>query len=108
RQQEWSDFIYLSVDRNLDLTRDIYLGDFRHQGGLNPGQSYVVDKTFNAPRDLSGAYYVIVGTDPERSTASPHAQVLDLNREANKDASSTKPRLIEKRPPSDLRVDTVI
>jgi hypothetical protein len=71
-QSTWDDLIYLSKDpNNLDLNQDTFLGYVQHTGGLTAGGNYSNTKTFTAPQNLNGTYYVwVVTTRPTRG-ASP-------------------------------------
>jgi hypothetical protein len=63
-QGNWSDLVYLSKDRFLDIRSDRFIGYVGHGGGLAASASYDGSLTLTAPRDLEGAYYVFVITDP--------------------------------------------
>ena len=64
-QGSWNDLVYLSQDpNNLDLTKDTLLGYVAHNGGLNGAGNLSNTKTFTAPPNLNGTYYVWVVTNP--------------------------------------------
>jgi YD repeat-containing protein len=106
RQGQWTDFIYLSRDAFLDLQSDRYLGSFERSGGLAAGASYTVNKSFQAPVDLSGPYYVFAITDPTDRN-NPTGKVFEGAKEVNNAKPSDRPLLFEVPPPSDLQVDTI-
>jgi hypothetical protein len=105
-QGKWDDQVYLSVDPLLDLTADRYVGDVGHTGGLAAGQSYSIDQSFRLPRDLVGAFYVFVITDPPTG-GRPRGAVFEGSNEGNNATPSPQPLLIEEPPPSDLQVGTI-
>ncbi len=58
----WFDGIYLSQDQTLDVY-DQLIGQSKHVGVLNPGDSYTVTATATLPDNISGPFNVIVYTD---------------------------------------------
>ncbi len=58
----WFDGIYLSQDHTLDVY-DQLIGQSKHVGVLNPGDSYTVTATATLPDNISGPFNVIVYTD---------------------------------------------
>ncbi|MFN9746157.1 MAG: CARDB domain-containing protein, partial [Betaproteobacteria bacterium] len=107
-QGRWYDMVYLSRDRFLDTSKDRYLGYVEHTGGLGMGESYEAALSFSAPRDLEGAYYVFVVTDPSRAGgAGEGGRVVEFGGEDNNDAAPLAPMLIETPPPADLVVQSV-
>ncbi|MBW8892121.1 MAG: hypothetical protein JF617_08165, partial [Burkholderiales bacterium] len=108
-QGNWYDMVYLSKDRFLDLNKDRYLGYVQHSGGLVAGGSYTGSLTYTAPRDLEGAYYVFVVTDPARIWGSGETgQVLEFGKDDNNNAAAVQPMLINTPPPADLVVTNVV
>ena len=70
-QSSWDDLVYLSFEPFLDYGADRYLGSFSHDGGLAANGSYSNTLHFSLPANLPGnSYYVIVVTDPPRSSAT--------------------------------------
>ena len=105
-QRNWRDEIYLSRDRFLDLDKDRFLGYADHSGGLAAGGSYDIDLGFNAPRDLDGAYYVFVVTDPARNGG--YGKVIEFGNDHNNATAAVQPLLIVTPPPADLVAGEVI
>ncbi len=104
-QGDWNDLVYLSVDPNLDLQADRYIGSYRHTGGLAAGASYSNTLTFNVPTNLPGdSYYVFVVTDPAVTNAT--GEVFETD-ETNNATASAVPMIIDTPPPTDLQVDSV-
>jgi hypothetical protein len=104
-QSVWNDLIYLSRDRFLDVNKDRYLGYIEHTGGLTAGAAYSGHRTFTAPSDLEGAYYVFVITDPAYAfSAGEFGRVREFGLEQNNAAAADQPILIETPPPADLKV----
>ncbi len=107
-QNQWKDQIYLSRDQFLDLASDRFIDEVGHTGIVNAGNSYVVNDTITLPRDLSGAFYVFVVTDPVRFNDRPRADVFEGDNERNNASPSPQPLLIELPPPSDLQVSSIV
>lgn len=105
RQSNWTDLIYLSRDPFLDLQSDRYLGYEDRTGGLTAGNSYSVTKTFRAPSDLTGPFYVFVVTDSPRDNI--RGKVFEGNQEGNNATPSTQPLILQLPPPSDLQVENI-
>jgi subtilase family serine protease len=103
-QTSWSDLIYLSRDKFLDLNSDRYLDTVPHQGGLTAGDSYSVDRTLTVPTDLSGPFYVFVITDPSRNG---QGGVFEGGLDNNNSLASTQPLLLEVPPPADLEINNI-
>ena len=101
-QSEWEDHVYLSRDRLLDLSSDLFLGSVTRDEGLAAGASYTRTETFSLPNDLLGPYYVFVITDPDRGR--PEGDVFEGDHERNNDLPSDVPMLIELPDPVDLQV----
>src|SRR6185436_19374486 len=97
----WSDRVYLSADTLFDPVADRFLGEVEHFGSVAAAGSYTAGKTFTLPRELLGAYYVFVLTDPSTSS-SPRGKVFEAGFEDNNFTASPNPVLIELPPPSDL------
>ncbi|MEO1373935.1 MAG: pre-peptidase C-terminal domain-containing protein [Cyanobacteria bacterium J06635_10] len=113
-QQKWTDLIYLSRDRYLDLERDIFLDYVDHERSLASGESYTVtDKILQIPLNLAGlyeneafdstSYYVFVVTDPTRLEV--RGKVYEGKDENNNDKHSNEALIIERPPEVDLVVD---
>ncbi len=105
-QAAWTDNVYLSRDQYLDASSAVFLGTVPSQDdALAPNGSYTVSTQFGVPAGLSGAYYVIVLTDPP-SAWQPQGVVVESS-EGNNATASTVPMLIELPPPTDLQVDSI-
>jgi len=108
-QSSWNDLIYLSKDRFLDINQDRYVGYIGHGGGLSAGGSYGGSLTVTAPRDLEGAYYVFVITDPARAWGSGEfGKVREFGKEQNNATAAEQPIIVETPPPADLKVSNVV
>ena len=107
RQGEWTDQIYLSRDKYLDIRSDHFLMSATHQGALGISQSYVVTQTLTIPRGLLGDYYVFVLTDVAGGS-TPQGRVYEASGETNNASPSDQPMIIELPPPADLQVDEII
>ncbi len=107
-QASWFDDVFLSRDPVLDASRDIYLGRFAHDArvGLAAGQGYTRTERFTLPSGLTGAYYLLVSTDPKNGSRSPRGAVYEAREEDNT-GTSTAPILLELPPPADLVVSDV-
>ncbi len=57
---QWSDSVYLSLDQNLDVGTDIYLGFATHAGHLAPGETYAASQAFTVPLGTSGNWFALV------------------------------------------------
>ncbi|MCY2955084.1 MAG: hypothetical protein NTU53_24415 [Planctomycetota bacterium] len=106
RQNQWTDYIYLSRDKYLDVRSDPYVGSVTHTGALAVNQSYTVTQTWGLPRGVLGDYYVYVLTDVPNSIR-PQGYVYEGSGETNNARSSAAPVIIELPPPGDLQVDSV-
>ncbi|HEX4609016.1 MAG TPA: putative Ig domain-containing protein, partial [Urbifossiella sp.] len=104
RQSAWSDYVYLSRDPFLS-DADRYFTAVPHTGGLAAGASYAASATIQAPRDLSGPWYVFVLTDPA-DQYNPRGKVIEAD-EGNNATPTATPLLIDQPPPSDLVVTAV-
>ncbi|HDR14303.1 MAG TPA: hypothetical protein ENN79_02220, partial [Desulfobacteraceae bacterium] len=86
RQNAWSDYIFLSRDKFLDVKSDHFVGQVTHKGALaaagEEGDSYTVTSSFRAPRGLLGTYYIIVLTDVPNQT-HPYGFVYEGPSEGN-------------------------
>ena len=94
------------ADSQLDVASDHYLGQVRRRTGLAAAETYSVQQTFDLPRGLLGAFYVIVLTDIPDPTR-PRGHVIE-SLEVNNAAPSDVPTIVVLPPPSDLQVDQVI
>lgn len=107
-QSTWTDLVYLSRDRLLDVTKDRYLGYSQHTGGLAANGSYSNQLSFTAPRDMEGTWYVFVLTDPALANQQdPRGMVFELNAENNNFTTAAQPLVIDVPPPADLVVQQV-
>ena len=113
RQNQWSDYVFLSRDQFLDVRSDHFLGQIRHDGALAAGDFYSVETTFGVPRNLLGAYYVFVLTDVPNQT-HPYGFVYEGASENNNAAASVSkqtgvvtPMTIDPAPPTDLMVTDI-
>ena len=102
----WSDHIYLSRDRFLDLNSDRFIGYVNHRSGLNADESYTKITTVTVPRDLSGAFYVFVITDPAFN--NQQGNVFEDGLDYNNSLASVQPLLLEVPPPADLQVNNIV
>ncbi|MCE5334113.1 MAG: tandem-95 repeat protein [Desulfobacteraceae bacterium] len=96
-ENTWVDSFYLSADDQLDRD-DLYLGDQRHWGILDPGDSYESAATFTLSNELVGSYYAFVVTDGGDA-------VFELDND-NNTAAPSGPVTIEYRP-ADLVIDSM-
>nr|WP_309246834.1 CARDB domain-containing protein [Ramlibacter montanisoli] len=110
----WFDRIYLSADPLFDPVADRFIGQIRHEGVVAAhGGSYTVvtnsspETALKLPRDLTGAYYVFVQTDPALGAGVPRGQVFEAGFEGNNVSVSPTPMLIELPPPSDLVITAI-
>jgi YD repeat-containing protein len=83
----WYDSVYLSVDTVLGGS-DIWLGDFEHNGVLNPiggtvASEYQVTKNLKLPIDLTGNFHVLVETDSPVGKLPPHRVYEILGSDAS-------------------------
>ncbi|MCP4925155.1 MAG: hypothetical protein GY916_04335, partial [Gammaproteobacteria bacterium] len=109
KQDEWFDLIYLSRDRFLDVSKDRYLGYVAHKDGLTANATYDAALEVTAPRDLEGAYYVFVVTDPANTWGKgSFGSVREFGNEQNNAGTTVQPILIETPPPADLVVSNVV
>ena len=107
-QSSWNDLIYLSKDRFLDVNQDRYVGYVGRSGGLAADGRYNANLTVTAPRDLEGAYYVFVITDPARTWGTGEfGAVREFGKEQNNATAAVQPIIVETPPPADLKVTTV-
>jgi hypothetical protein len=106
RQSTWSDAIYLSRDQLLD-DADVYFTSEEHKGGLKAGASYTNTVTLQAPRGMTGPWYVFVISNPPTGN-SPIGSVYEGGG-ANQinDTPTTTPLIIDEPPPADLVVTAV-
>lgn len=96
--QTWYDQVYLSLDDQFDEGTDISLGYVAHTT-LAAGESYQVTRSFTIPRNIAGAYHVILVTDSSR-------RVAELNETDNLRVADTTVT-IAVPPPADLVVGTI-
>ncbi|MCK6499002.1 MAG: hypothetical protein L6Q38_05930, partial [Nitrospira sp.] len=106
RQEEWRDSVYLSRDQFLDARGDHFVAQVKHVGVLAVDGSYQVTATYDLPRGLLGAYYVMVLTDVPDGQR-PRGVVFEGAAEGNNSAATALPMLIDLPPPSDLQVESV-
>ena len=100
-QGHWNDLVYLSKDRFLDVNQDRYVGYLAHNGGLAAGGTYDGNLTVTAPRDLDGAYYVFVVTDPARAWGTgEYGMVREFGKEQNNSTASAQPIMVDVPPPA--------
>ncbi|MHC1770058.1 MAG: CARDB domain-containing protein [Verrucomicrobiia bacterium] len=62
RTSIWLDRLFISADTSLD-GYDELVGDFRHIGALDPGESYVVKGEIRLPDNIGGNFYLLVYAD---------------------------------------------
>ena len=82
RQNLWTDYIFLSRDKYLDVKSDHFLGQVSHDGALPGNGHYDVASTFLVPRGLLGTYYILVLTDVPNAT-HPYGFVYEGSKEGN-------------------------
>jgi CARDB/Putative Ig domain len=104
-QANWDDYVYLSRDRFLSDS-DIFFGAKEHTGGLKAGASYPGTITFQAPRGLTGPWYVFVFTDPPTPYAV-RGDVYEGDNEGDNATPTVIPLIIDQPPPADLVVSTI-
>ena len=104
-QNRWSDFVYLSRDKFLDLSSDRFLTSITHSGGLRAGESYSAIETVDLPTNIEGQFYVFVISDPNIN--NPRGIVFEGANELNNSLASTQPLLLELPPPADLVVEEI-
>ena len=108
-QAIWTDLVYFSKDRFLDLKKDRYVGYVYHTGGLAANGSYDGNLTISVPRDLDGAYYLFVVTDPANYSGSDEfGKVREFGNEQNNATTAIQPIVIQVPPPADLKVSNVV
>ncbi len=94
----WVDSVFLSQDTTLGDNDDIAIGQFTHNGVLNPGDSYTVTQTVTLPDGISGDFHLIINTD---STNFVH-ESADIMDKVTVSASTFHVALA---PYADLRVE---
>jgi len=108
-QTIWNDLVYLSKDRFLDVNQDRYLGYIQHKGALAGGAGYDASLTVTVPKNLEGAYYLFVVTDPARAWGTgEYGKVREFGKEQNNATAADQPILVEVPPPADLKVTNVV
>ncbi len=93
----WTDSVYLSTNHQLDAA-DQLLGEFPHDGSLNPGDFYTVSGNVTLPIGIAGDYYFLVQTDSKKQI---YEHVFEDN---NVGSDATQ---INLTPPPDLEVSLV-
>ncbi|WP_198080418.1 CARDB domain-containing protein, partial [Acinetobacter calcoaceticus] len=107
-QGAWTDLIYLSTDRVLDLSKDKLLGFVDHSGGLAANAEYSASIQAKIPTELNGTYYVFVVTDPAYYRGGATGKVLEFENDLNNTLTSEQPLLIIQPDPVDLQVTDVL
>ncbi|WP_167370367.1 CARDB domain-containing protein [Acinetobacter genomosp. 33YU] len=107
-QKEWTDLIYLSNDRVLDLNKDKLLGFVNHSGGLATNAEYSASIQAKIPTELNGTYYVFVVTDPAYYRDGATGKVLEFENDLNNTLTSEQPLLITRPDPADLQVTDIM
>ena len=107
-KNNWSDRVYLSRDKFLDVNSDIYLTSFGHTGGLAAGASYSVDRPVELPTNIDESFveesfYVFVITDPALSPT--RIGVFEGGLDFNNSTPSDRLMTLELSPPADLEVE---
>ncbi|MDL2275738.1 Ig-like domain-containing protein, partial [Desulfosarcina sp. OttesenSCG-928-G10] len=92
----WYDKVVLSTDAQVGNSDDILLGTFRHDGALEPEESYTRSAAVTLPAGLDGNFQIFVVTDTTNT-------VYEFLREHN-NTSAASPITISS---SDLVVTTV-
>jgi hypothetical protein len=97
--KQWTDKVYLSLDANLILTEDVFLGSLSNFSTLPVNSSYEETASFKLPNGINNNYYVFVVTN------QGEMRETDLT---NNSAISTNNSFIQLTPPPDLQVTSVI
>lgn len=100
QNQTWFDAVYLSADRVLNTSEDVFLGGMQNPGALNAGEGYTQTGTFKVPQGFNNKYYVIV-------KVNGYSQLLETDLTDNASASTTTTN-IQLTPPPDLEVVQLI
>lgn len=96
RETVWYDRVWLSADTTLD-NGDLYLGDVRHVGALDPEAAYTAGLDVALPIGMEGDFHVIVATDF-------YNQVYEATGDANNTSARTTATKIVLTPPPDLEI----
>lgn len=92
-ETSWWDDVYLSDDDQIG--GDTYLGRVRHNGFLDPDQTYTASGQFRLPTGIEGDYYFMVRTDTFNN-------VYENVFESNNDGISATATNVNLTPPPDL------
>jgi subtilase family serine protease len=90
-ERAWDDAVYLSRNETLDAT-DRRLRTVARTGNLAVNGTYERDVRVDLPKDIAGAYYVIVRTDDEN-------RVFEFAFEGNNEGFDATPVQISATPP---------
>ncbi|WEI20252.1 CARDB domain-containing protein [Acinetobacter proteolyticus] len=107
-QGSWTDLIYLSTDRVLDLNKDKLLGFVNHSGGLAANAEYSASIQAQISTEMSGTYYVFVVTDPAYYRDGATGSVLEFENDLNNTLAAEQPLLIIQPDPVDLQVSDIV
>ncbi|MBO9566091.1 MAG: hypothetical protein J7621_25170 [Niastella sp.] len=83
----WRDDVYLSPTPVWNKATAIPLATISRTAGLNAGEGYTAEWSFNLPRKIAGNYYVIVKADAVND-------VYEYQAEGNNESHSLQPLLI--------------
>ncbi|HWD21184.1 MAG TPA: CARDB domain-containing protein [Verrucomicrobiae bacterium] len=95
----WYDRVYISTNNFLDF-HAVSLGDFLHNGGLDPTMGYSATNNVTLPIGISGNWYVIVQCDIFNS-------VFEGAFEDNDFTIASHATVVELTPPPDLQAQIV-
>ncbi len=96
RETSWTDRVWISSDTELSGD-DIFLGEVRRVGGLDPMEGYTGNLTAALPIGLTGNFHVLVATDI-------YGQVYENTAEGNNTTARETPTEILLTPPPDLEI----
>jgi subtilase family serine protease len=68
---DWNDQLIISRDTVIGNGDDILVGNFRHSGGLQSGESYARSATLSLPFIAQGSVFLALRTDADQETIEP-------------------------------------
>ena len=107
-QKAWTDLIYISTDRVLDLNKDRLLGYVNHTTGLAAEAEYTASIQAQIPTEMKGTYYVFVITDPAYYRDGATGKVFEFDNDLNNATAALQPLLIIQPDPVDLQVTDIV
>jgi subtilase family serine protease len=99
-ETSWYDRVYMSSDSTLDAG-DRVLGDFFHNGLLDPGQSYTSQATVNLPIGVAGGFFMFIKSDIYNNV---YEHIFEENNAAYDLTATT----ITLTPPPDLEFESLV